>query len=173
MERAAFRELHITGKVPRQVDPKSGPALNIAAITAEVLARLKAVSEGRMSKSPPLPSIDSDLTPVPRPRLDLKKLKPLEPMSDEAVEENSRIIGGKWGASTQLYVPEAAIPPTPLISLRGYIPEYLDRELHMKSAERRVTKTYLLLEALKTAGYHVDDIDMVEDRRKTRQRGKV
>ena len=45
MERAAFREIHITGQVPRQVDPDSGPALNISAIAAEVLERLKTVSE--------------------------------------------------------------------------------------------------------------------------------
>ena len=45
MERAAFKEIHITGQVPRQVDPKSGPALNISAITAEVFERLKTIAE--------------------------------------------------------------------------------------------------------------------------------
>jgi chromosome partitioning protein len=45
MERAAFREIHITGLVPRQVDATSGPALNISAITAEVLDRLKRIAE--------------------------------------------------------------------------------------------------------------------------------
>ena len=54
-----------------------------------------------MSK-PPLPPIDGDLTPAPRQRVDLKGLRPREPMADDAVEANSRAIGEKWGASTQL-----------------------------------------------------------------------
>ena len=44
MERAAFREIHISGMVPRQKDPSGGPAVNVAAITAELLqsvSRLK------------------------------------------------------------------------------------------------------------------------------------
>jgi chromosome partitioning protein len=45
MERAAFREIHITGQVPRQIDPHSGPAANIAAVTAEVLDRLRGLAE--------------------------------------------------------------------------------------------------------------------------------
>jgi chromosome partitioning protein len=45
MERAAFKEIHITGQVPRQIDPKCGPALNISAIAAEVLDRLKNIAE--------------------------------------------------------------------------------------------------------------------------------
>jgi hypothetical protein len=43
----------------------------------------------------------------------------------------------------------------------------------MKSAERRVTKTYLLLEALRKAGYHVEETDMIEDRRKNKPKGKM
>jgi chromosome partitioning protein len=45
MERAAFREIHITGLVPRQIDPASGPALNITTLAAEVLERLKLLAE--------------------------------------------------------------------------------------------------------------------------------
>ncbi len=41
MERAAFREIHITGQVPRQVDPTSSASANISAMAAEVLNRLK------------------------------------------------------------------------------------------------------------------------------------
>jgi chromosome partitioning protein len=40
MERAAYRELHLTGQTPRQTDPKSAAAINVAAITAELLASL-------------------------------------------------------------------------------------------------------------------------------------
>ena len=40
-ELSAFRELHITGKAPRQIDAKSGAAQNVSAITAELLANLE------------------------------------------------------------------------------------------------------------------------------------
>lgn len=123
-----------------------------------------------MSKSP-LPPIDSDLTPAPRQRVDLKGLRPREPMTDAAVEANSRAIGEKWGASTQLPRPEIAPPLAPVTSIRGYIPQYLDDELTMKAAERRVTKTFLIMEALAKAGYRVDEADLVQDRRRGKQRG--
>ena len=45
MERAAFREMHITGQVPRQVDPAGGPAANMSAVAVEVLDRLKQLAE--------------------------------------------------------------------------------------------------------------------------------
>jgi chromosome partitioning protein len=40
MERAAFSEIHITGKVPRQIEPNGGAAANVASLTAEILAQL-------------------------------------------------------------------------------------------------------------------------------------
>lgn len=45
MERAAFREIHITGRVPRENDPKSTAAANITAITTEILERLSNLAE--------------------------------------------------------------------------------------------------------------------------------
>jgi chromosome partitioning protein len=45
MERAAFRELHLTGQTPRQVDPKSTTAANVGAITAELLSNLEKLTE--------------------------------------------------------------------------------------------------------------------------------
>jgi len=45
MERAAFREMHITGKVPRQTDPKGGAAANVASVAVEVMGRLKQLAE--------------------------------------------------------------------------------------------------------------------------------
>jgi hypothetical protein len=124
-----------------------------------------------MSK-PPLPSIEGDLAPVSRQRVDLKGLKPREPMADEAVEANSRAIGEKWGASTQLPQTEPEVPLAPVTSIRGYIPLYLDDELSVKAAERRVTKTFLIMEALAMAGYRIDEADLVQDRRRSRQKGK-
>jgi chromosome partitioning protein len=45
MERAAFREIHITGQVPRQIDPKGSAAQNVAAITAELLEQITRLRE--------------------------------------------------------------------------------------------------------------------------------
>jgi chromosome partitioning protein len=45
LERAAFRELHLTGKAPRQMDPKSSAAINVHAITQELLASLERMTE--------------------------------------------------------------------------------------------------------------------------------
>lgn len=123
-----------------------------------------------MSKSP-LPPIDSELTPAPRQRVNLKGLSPRAPMGDEAVEANSRAIAEKWGASTQLPAAERAPQLAPVTSIRGYIPQYLDDELSVKAAERRVTKTFLIMEALAKAGYRVDEADLVQDRRRIKQKG--
>lgn len=123
-----------------------------------------------MSK-PPLPPIDDDLAAAPRQRVDLKGLRTRQPLADEAVDANSHVIGKKWGASTQLPVSEPQAQFAPVTSIRGYIPLYLDNELAMKAAERRVTKTFLIMEALAKAGYRVDPTDLVQDRRRIKQRG--
>ena len=120
-----------------------------------------------------LPSIEDELAPAPRQKLDLRNLKPREPLADEAIEANSRAIGEKWGASTQ--IPQAEVPPptAPVRSIRGYIPEYLDDELAIKAAERRVTKTFLIMEALAKFGYRVHEADLVQDRRRSKQKGHM
>jgi chromosome partitioning protein len=45
LERAAFRELHLTGQTPRQTDPAGAAAANISAIAQELLARLESLQE--------------------------------------------------------------------------------------------------------------------------------
>jgi len=45
-ERNVFRSIHITGKVPRQSNPKDKGVTNIAEITAEVLQQLEQLSKG-------------------------------------------------------------------------------------------------------------------------------
>lgn len=119
---------------------------------------------------PPLPPITTEL--VPRPRVDLNKLKSRGPSSDEVVEENSLAIGQAWGASVQIAQPKPTIAVAPIISIRGYIPVYLDEELARIAFERKVTKTFLIMEALAKSGYHVDKADLIPDRRKSRQSGK-
>ena len=41
MERTAYRELHMTGKTPRQTEPTGRAALNVSAIITELLANLE------------------------------------------------------------------------------------------------------------------------------------
>ena len=111
------------------------------------------------------PSLKDEL----RPQGKLKKHDDAN-LTDEAVDANSRQLGKKWGAATTLpSVPDVeAIPAVPLVSIRGYIPKYLDDALTIKAAQWRVTKTYLIMEALKTAGYHIADADMIQDRRRNK-----
>jgi chromosome partitioning protein len=45
MERAAFREIHITGRVPRQEAPASAAAANVEALAKEVLEHLQKIAE--------------------------------------------------------------------------------------------------------------------------------
>jgi chromosome partitioning protein len=45
MERAAFREMHLTGKTPRQTEPNSSATANVAAITNELLANLETLAK--------------------------------------------------------------------------------------------------------------------------------
>jgi len=94
-------------------------------------------------------------------------LPPRPEMPDDAVSARSREIGEKWGAATQL---QPAERPAPLISVRFDCPDYLDRAISIAAAEQGVTKTFLILKAMKLAGYELADVDLVADRRKVRRR---
>jgi hypothetical protein len=122
------------------------------------------------TNKPALPSIDDELT-APRKRLDLKAIQPMPAADDEAIEENSRKLGSQWGASTSLGKPAEAGPArAPVVSMRIEGPDYLDEELRIRAAKEGVTKAYLVLKALKDAGYRIEDADLVPDKRKARQR---
>jgi hypothetical protein len=98
-------------------------------------------------------------------------LPPRPEIPDEAVETHSREIGGRWGATTQLPVPEPPAEPTaPLVSVRFDCPDYADRAVSIAAAEQGVTKTFLILKALKAAGFEIKEVDLVVDRRKARRR---
>jgi chromosome partitioning protein len=45
MERAAYRDIHISGTVPRQKDPSSSPSANVAAVVAELLESISNLRE--------------------------------------------------------------------------------------------------------------------------------
>ncbi len=123
-----------------------------------------------MSAKTALPPIDAELE-HPRKRVDLKSIRPKATADDETVEENSRRLGSEWGASTTLKPPSQPEPPPPLASLRIEVPAYLDDELTQKAAAQRVTKQFLVLTALRQAGYHIRDADLVADKRKARRKG--
>jgi len=115
-----------------------------------------------------LPSIADEIRP-PSKKIALN-LKPKEEISDDDVATRSREIGERWGASTQLAPastrPEPQRPAAPLTSVRFDAPDYLDRELSVRAAEQGVTKTYLILRALGDAGFRLDEVDLVKDRRR-------
>lgn len=121
-----------------------------------------------------LPPIDDELT-APRKRLDLKSIRPKGEVDDAAIEENSRRLGSEWGALTSLEggkEPKLSAEPARVLiaSLRIEMPDYLDRALARRAAEERVTKQYLVLKALEQAGYEIDPVDLVPDKRKARGR---
>lgn len=120
-----------------------------------------------MSNKSALPPIDTELE-HPRQRVNLKAIRPKGQADDATIEENSRRLGSEWGASTSVR-PPAPVVRAPLASLRIEVPAYLDDELTQKAASRRVTKQYLVLTALRQAGYHIDDADIVADKRKARR----
>ena len=103
-----------------------------------------------------LPRIDDELEP--KKRVDLRSIRP-NGGDDATIDENSRRLAGEWLGGRK----------TPLASLRIEVPEYLDRELAMRAAERRVTKQYLVVQALRDAGYRVEEQDLVADKRKRRK----
>jgi len=105
-----------------------------------------------------LPPIDL----APRKRVDLRSIKAPEG-EDASVEANSRRIAADWGAVTSLPVVRG-----PIASLRIEIPEYLDRELALRAFEQRVTKQFLVVQALQGAGFNVEPGDLVPDKRKRR-----
>jgi hypothetical protein len=120
------------------------------------------------TKPEELPSVAGDLA-LPGdnpPRPNLRALRSATEIPDEDVRANSRVIGEKWGATTQIHPPP---PTTPLESLRIDVPDYLARELRVKCAEQKVTNAYLVMMALAKDGYRIEDKDLVPDRYK---RGK-
>jgi hypothetical protein len=119
-------------------------------------------------------------------RLNLRDLKPAG-IDDAEAERHVEEITHTYGAHAQIAparvaepaklvaAPEPGLAPPPArrpryASFRVDLPEYLDQELTERSARERVTKTYLIMDALRRAGFAVRPEDLVSDRRKTRFR---
>lgn len=102
----------------------------------------------------------------PRKRLDLRSIKAPE-TQDVSVEANSQKLAEEWGAVTSVTPAKG-----PVASLRLEIPAYLDQALAEKALRgvngQRVTKQFLVIQALRDAGFHVDPSDLVPDKRKRR-----
>ena len=93
---------------------------------------------------------DLDLRP------DLKRVR--RDVQDIDIEGASRKLRQEWleGGRTELS------------SLRIEVPKYVQVLLGHAAAERSVTKQYLILEALRKAGYEINEEDLVEDKRRKR-----
>jgi hypothetical protein len=117
-------------------------------------------------------------------RLKLRSLRPAG-IDDAEIERHVEEISHTYGAHAQIPPAAAATAslraaaletsPRPArrqryASFRIDLPEYLDQELTIRSATQRVTKTYLIIEALQRAGFIVRPEDLVADRRRTRFR---
>jgi hypothetical protein len=65
-----------------------------------------------------------------------------------------------------LHVPEGS-PRAPTQTLRTEVPDYLAEALRIECAKSQCTIRYLMLKALRDAGWEVRDEDIAEDRRRT------
>ena len=88
--------------------------------------------------------------------------------SDDAIKSRLRVatrdlgFGGSTDASTAVHA------RTPARSIQLVVPDYLFEEMGVKAVRRRVTKRFLILEALAAVGYFVEPGDMEEDGRRRR-----
>jgi hypothetical protein len=115
-------------------------------------------------------SLADEIKQARKPKLDLS-LPPRVDLSDQAIEERSMELGARWGATTGIQPPpEPEEPAAALVSVRYDSPDYLDRAVAVAAAEQGVTKTYIILSALRAFGYHIADRDLVSDRRKFKKR---
>ena len=68
MDRSASREIHITGKVPRQSDPTGAAAVNVAALAHRKSSSKSPIARGSMSREP-LPPISDEIRQAPKLRV--------------------------------------------------------------------------------------------------------
>lgn len=73
---------------------------------------------------------------------------------------------GALRGSTRLAPSRSPAATTKRAVLSLALPDYLDHELSRRAAEQRVSKLFLILEALAQAGYTVQPGDLIGDRRR-------
>lgn len=110
-----------------------------------------------------------ELPAIPRPRVEA-----YAPDDDDIIKRRLRDASGSLGfgtRATHAETPHTPTPTTPLTPCKSFnlsVPEYLFDELGLQAVKRRVTKRYLILEALAKAGYSLQPQDLEEDGRRRR-----
>ena len=109
-----------------------------------------------------------ELPAIPRPRNEA-----FDPGNDDLIKQRLRDVSSPLGFGTRANpapAPSPPIPPTmsPCRSFNLSVPDYLFDELGMQAVKRRVTKRYLILEALAKTGFTVEPQDLEEDGRRRR-----
>jgi hypothetical protein len=109
-----------------------------------------------------------ELPAIPRPRSEA-----FDPGNDDLIKQRLRDVSSPLGFGTRASPKPAAdapVPPlmTPCKSFNLSVPDYLFDELGMQAVKRRVTKRYLILEALAKSGFAIEPQDLDEDGRRRR-----
>jgi hypothetical protein len=109
-----------------------------------------------------------ELPAIPRPRSEA-----FDPGNDDLIKQRLRDVSSPLGFGTRASprpAPSAPVPPpmSPCKSFNLSVPDYLFDELGMLAVKRRVTKRYLILEALAKTGFTVEPQDLEEDGRRRR-----
>lgn len=94
--------------------------------------------------------------------------------NDDAIKRRLRDAGSPLGfggraSNNEAPVPAPPVQLTPCKSFNLALPEYLFDELGLRAVKRRVTKRYLILDALAKAGFRVETHDLEEDGRRRRR----
>ena len=113
-----------------------------------------------MTKRPerkPLPSMGPRLATAALPR--------------DELQAQLREASADLGFGSRAGDAAAPSPPAPDLDMKPLVllvPGYLFDALAQQAAARRVTKKYLILEALQARGYRIDPADLEEDGRRNR-----
>lgn len=110
-----------------------------------------------------------DLSAIPRPQVESFS-SDNDDLIKRRLRDVSSPLGFGVGSAAVQSAPDAkpVVPVTPCKSFNLSVPEYLFDELGLQAVKRRVTKRYLILEALAKAGFEVQPQDLEEDGRRRR-----
>jgi hypothetical protein len=115
------------------------------------------------------PAKRPELPAIPRPRAEA-----FSPDNDDLIKRRLRDASSPLGFGTRPtaahseQIPAPTVSLTPCKSFNLSVPEYLFDELGLQAVKRRVTKRYLILEALAKGGFVVQPQDLEEDGRRRR-----
>ena len=109
-----------------------------------------------------------ELPAIPRPRDEA-----FAPGNDDLIKQRLRDVSSPLGFGTRAGLGAGSnapvqLPMAPCKSFNLSVPDYLFDELGMQAVKRRVTKRYLILEALAKTGFTIEPQDLEEDGRRRR-----